>query len=98
MNRLVAIPGFAGTSSNPGFSYDENSALQSISTDNGVTTTYQRDKNGRVTNIGAAKSGNNVLSLIYIYDDANNIINRNDNSYVYDKVNRLQTGDDPRLF
>ena len=30
-----------------------------------------------------------VLGLNYIYDDANNIIQRNDNSYVYDKVSRL---------
>lgn len=90
MNRLVSISGFAGTSSKPGFTYDENSALASITTNNGVTTSYQRDKDGRITNIDSTKSGNSVMSLKYTYDDANNIITRNDNSYVYDKVNRLQ--------
>jgi RHS repeat-associated protein len=90
MSWLVGIPGFAGTKSNPGFAYDDNNALESIKTDNGVITSYQRDKNGRITNIDAVKSGNGILSLKYTYDAANNIITRNDNSYVYDKVNRLQ--------
>ena len=90
MNRLVGIPGFAGSGNNLGFTYDENSALQTVKTDNGVQTTYQRDKNGRITNIGATKSGNNILALHYEYDNANNIILRNDNVYVYDKLNRLQ--------
>lgn len=90
MNRLVAIPGFAGTTSNPGFSYDENSAVQSVRTDNGVTTAFQRDRNGRVTSINASGiNGQGVLGLNYVYDDANNIIQRNDNTYVYDKINRL---------
>jgi RHS repeat-associated protein len=90
MGRLVGIPGFAGTKSNPGFAYDDNSALESIKTDNGVITSYRRDKNGRITNIDAVKSGSGILSLKYTHDAANNIITRNDNSYVYDKVNRLQ--------
>jgi RHS repeat-associated protein len=89
MGRLVGIPGFAGGKDNPGFTYDDNSALESVKTDNGVTTTYQRDKNGRITGITAAKSGANILSLTYVFDDANRIIQRNDNSYVYDKVSRL---------
>jgi RHS repeat-associated protein len=90
MGRLIAIPGFAGSKSNPGFIYDENSALQSVKTDNGVETSYQRDKNGRITNINATKSDAAILSLTYAYDAANNIIQRNDNTYVYDKLNRLQ--------
>ena len=43
----------------------------------------------RITSINAIKSGASVLGLNYVYDDANNIIQRNDNSYVYDKVSRL---------
>lgn len=76
MGRVTAIPGFAGTKSNPGFTYDENSVLQTMKTDNGVQTVYQRDKNGRITNINAAKSGVSVLGLTYAYDAANNIIQR----------------------
>lgn len=90
MGRMIAIPGFAGTKTNPGFTYDENSALQSAKTDNGVQTTYQRDNNGRITSINTERAGLGVLSLSYAYDAANNIIQRNDNLYVYDKLNRLQ--------
>ncbi len=90
MGRMTSIPGFAGNKNNPGFMYDDNSALESIKTDNGIITTYERDDNGRITTINASKTGSTVLSLTYTYDDANNIITRNDNSYVYDKVNRLQ--------
>jgi len=89
MSRLVGIGGFAGTRNKPGFTYDENSALAGVTTDNGITTSYIRDENGRITNIDSRKSGNSVMSLTYTYDDANNIITRNDNGYVYDKVNRL---------
>ena len=89
MGRIVGIPGFAGSKTDHGFTYDENSALASLKMNNGVTTTYQRDGNGRVSSINAIKSGNPVLGLNYVYDDANNIIQRNDNSYVYDKVSRL---------
>ena len=92
MGRLAAIPGFAGTKSKPGFSYDENSALQSAKTDNGIVTTYKRDKNSRINHIDATKTdGVNVLTLNYDYDKANNIILRNDNVYVYDKLNRLKS-------
>ncbi len=91
MGRLIGIPGFAGTKDTPGFTYDDNSALESIKTNNGITTTYQRDDNGRITGINTAKVfGDNILSLTYAFDNANNIIRRNDNSYVYDKVNRLK--------
>jgi RHS repeat-associated protein len=90
MGRLVGIPGFAGSKDNPGFTYDDNSALESVKTNNGVVTTYQRDKNGRITSINTAKSGISVLNLDYAFDNANNIIRRNDNTYIYDKVNRLK--------
>ncbi len=52
MGRLLAIPGFSGTKNNPGFDYDENSALKMIKTDNGITTTIPDiggwDTNGRI--------------------------------------------------
>ena len=89
VGRLVGIPGFAGSKDNPGFMYDDNSALASVKTDNGVTTTYQRDNNGRITSISSAKAGTDILKLNYVFDNANNIIQRNDNNYIYDKVSRL---------
>ena len=89
LGRLVGIPGFAGSKANPGFMYDDNSALASVKTDNGVTTTYQRDNNGRITSISSAKAGTDILKLNYVFDNANNIIQRNDNNYIYDKVSRL---------
>jgi RHS repeat-associated protein len=91
MGRVVGIPGFAGNKNNPGFGYDDNSALASIRTDNGITATYQRDDNGRITDIlSQNRSGQDVLRLHYEFDDANNIISRNDNSYVYTKLNQLR--------
>ena len=85
MGRVSAIPGFAGT-----FTYDENSALAAVRMDNGITTTYNRDRNGRVTGIIAnSLSGEDILNLALGYDAANNIV-KHDNAYIYDKVNRLQ--------
>ena len=94
MGRLLAIPGFAGTKNNPGFDYDENSALKMIKTDNGITTTIPdiggRDTNGRIKNMAVTKkNGDPILSLGYDYDNANNIIRRNDNVYTYNELNRL---------
>ena len=63
MGRLAAIPGFAGTKNKPGFRYDENSALQLARTDNGIVTTYKRDKNGRIIHIKAAKFQPDTITL-----------------------------------
>jgi RHS repeat-associated protein len=91
MGRVIAIPGFAGTRTNPGFTYDANSALAAVQMDNKIRTEYSRDRNGRVTGIIAnSLSGEDILNLALGYDAANNIISRNDNAYIYDKVNRLQ--------
>jgi hypothetical protein len=95
MGRLTAIPGFAGTKTNPGFAYDENSALRIVKTDNGITMEIPeiggRDKNDRLREmLYTSTNGNEVLRLTYDYDKANNIVRRNDNTYVYDELNRLQ--------
>ncbi len=42
MERMITISGFAGTNKNPGFTCDENSALQSAKTDNGVQTIHPK--------------------------------------------------------
>lgn len=95
MGRLTAIPGFAGTKSNPGFGYDKNNAIMMIKTDNGITTTIPdiggRDENGRVKLMTVTKSsGEEMIHLTYDYDKANNVTERNDNLYVYDELNRLE--------
>ncbi len=95
MGRLVAIPGFAGTMTTPGFTYDENSALRMAKSDNGITMEIPaiggRDKNGRLREmLYTGTNGNEVLRLTYDYDKTNNIVRRNDNTYVYDELNRLQ--------
>ena len=95
MGRVVAVPGFAGTKASPGLAYDENSALRMVRTDNGITMEIPelggRDKNGRLREmLYTGANGNEVLRLTYDYDKANNIVRRNDNTYVYDELNRLQ--------
>ena len=66
-----------------------------MKTDNGITMEIPeiggRDKNGRLKEmLYSSTNGNEVLRLTYDYDKANNIVRRNDNTYVYDELNRLQ--------
>lgn len=77
MRRLIAIPGFAGTKNNPGFDYDENSTLNMLKTDNGITTSIPdiggRDRNGWLKEMLVSQNnGNTILHLTYDYDKANN--------------------------
>jgi hypothetical protein len=95
MGRLIAIPDFAGTKATAGFSYDENSALRMVKSDNGITMEIPeiggRDKNGHLREmLYSNATGQEILHLTYDYDKTNNIVRRNDNTYVYDEPNRLQ--------
>ncbi len=54
-----------------------------------MTTTYERDGNGRLTNTRTTNTAGIVQEFSYTYDAANNIKSRNNNQYAYDELNRL---------
>ena len=99
LGRLVSVPGFAGTVTTPGFTYDSGSRLSEVRSNNGVTTSFTFDKNGRMTGIRAAEpnSGNAFMDFGYTYDRANNIelrtnrITNKTNTYIYDQLNRMKS-------
>lgn len=66
-----------------------------MSYDNGITTSYTIDDNGRSDTINVTRTDietntkENLLSIDYDYDGVGNIIKRYDNQYEYDQTNRL---------
>ena len=93
-NQLKGISELAGELKQTAFSYDQNGSLTGITYNSGVTTSYTLDRNSRVETIEVNRTDLNgksesILKLNYRYDQAGNIISRNQNQYGYDSLNRL---------
>ena len=93
-NQLKGISELAGELKQTAFRYDQNGSLTGITYNSGVTTSYTLDRNSRVETIEVNRSdlngkSENILKLNYRYDQAGNIISRNQNQYGYDSLNRL---------
>jgi YD repeat-containing protein len=69
--------------------YNTRGMLETLIAANGVSTSYSYDGNGRLTNLNYNKQSNLLKGYSLGYDNANNIITKNDNSYQYDALNRL---------
>ncbi len=68
LNRLTSIPGYAD------FTYNAKSLVEHIVYGNGVETDFDYGcLCGRPTQIHAVKNGNELLNLVYTYDDAGNV-------------------------
>ncbi len=101
LNQLVGVGGFAtGDAANPAFTYDAAGNLASLRYDNGVATAYTLDKLNRRTKIEATSPSlpSPVLALNFRYDGEGNILQRNDNLYSYDGLNRLQAAQVKGIF
>ncbi|MCL4514335.1 MAG: RHS repeat protein, partial [Firmicutes bacterium] len=101
LNQLVGIGGFAtGDIYNPAFTYDAAGNLASMHYDNGVTTAYTLDKLNRRTQIEATAPSlpSPVLALNFRFDGEGNILQRNDNLYSYDALDRLQAAQVKGIF
>lgn len=68
------------------FDFYPTDHIEAISYGNTVITRYSLDVRNRPTDI---KTGYDILSLHYVYDNENNILEENDNTYTYDYLDRL---------
>ncbi len=64
--------------------------LEKLVAANGVESVFSYDENGRAKSIQSAKDGASVNSYSFTYDNADNIIRRNDDAFEYDGENRLK--------
>ncbi len=64
--------------------------LEKLVAANGVESVFSYDENGRAKSIQSAKDGASVNSYSFTYDNADNIIRRNDDAFEYDNENRLK--------
>ena len=86
LGRMVTMPGYLADS----VSYDDRGLAESLVYGNGIQKDYEWDEDRRLSNLGYQ----NGLDETYFdwaisYDAAGNIIQRGENTYTYDDLNRL---------
>ena len=86
LGQLQKVPGFVDQTP----IYDNGGLLTSITASNGITANYSYDQNGRLTGLSYAnQSAATLKSYSLTYDEANNIIKKNSDSFQYDLLNQL---------
>lgn len=73
----------------PSGDFAKSHDTESFTLTNGVTTTYQFDKNNRLSTLNHSNLTENLISYAYGYDKENNMTSRNDDLYGYDPRNQL---------
>jgi RHS repeat-associated protein len=89
LGQLQKVPGFVDDTP----VYDNGGWLKSLKAVNGVTTAYNYDENGRLTNLSYSNQTDILKSYALKYDGANNIVQKNDDRFIYDALNQLSYAD-----
>ena len=69
--------------------YDNGGMLVGLKAANGVDTTWDYDKNGRLTKLNYSNQGSLLKEYNLTYDGANNITKKNNDTFQYDLLNQL---------
>jgi RHS repeat-associated protein len=69
--------------------FAKSNDTESFTLANGVSTTYQFDKNNRLSNLNHSNQAEELISYAYGYDLESNMTSRNDDLYGYDPRNQL---------
>ncbi|NLW48477.1 MAG: hypothetical protein GXY86_14235, partial [Firmicutes bacterium] len=85
LGQLTKVPGYIEEKP----SYDLGGLLVGLKAANGVNTAWEYDRNGRLTKLGYANQGELLKNYSFAYDGANNIIQKNQDSFQYDLLNQL---------
>ena len=86
LSELLKVPGYIEEAPQ----YDGVGLIYHLKAINGTQTDYQYDRNLRLTQLSHTdKDGAEIRSYALKYDDANNIVGKNQSSYSYDELNRL---------
>ncbi|MDP3487722.1 MAG: hypothetical protein Q8S19_07300, partial [Bacillota bacterium] len=84
LNRLRSVNGFAGSATTQGLWYDAAGKLTRVQYNNGIGTDYHYNNRGLLSRIQSS-----VLDLNYTYDSNGNVTSINNETYIYDGLNRL---------
>ena len=86
VGELIRVPGYIDQD----VVYDLGSLLESAESANGIKTNWQYDRNNRLVHLSYDRSGSLLKDFTFIYDDADNIVWKNDIYYDYDELNQLK--------
>jgi RHS repeat-associated protein len=86
VGEVTHVPGYLleGT-----ICYDRGGVLESAQAANGVDIRWERDGNGRLIGLGYYGGKTKIKEYSFTYDEADNVIWKNGNRYVYDEMNQL---------
>jgi len=88
-NQLGQVTGMPGYLAAPPI-YGAGGLLTSVMAANGVTTEYDYDADGRLKSLShRGPKGEVIKGYTYTYDKMGNIVQKNDDRYVYDEESRL---------
>jgi RHS repeat-associated protein len=85
LGQLVKVPGYIEQKP----VYDQGGLLKSLTAANGVVTSWDYDKNGRLTKLEYSSLAATLKEYTFGYDEANNIIKKNQDDFQYDLLNQL---------
>jgi len=86
IGQLIRMDGFMQDGS---IIYDSGGYYVSTTAVNGVSVNWEYDGNGRLIGLDYRNGDTSVKDYTFVYDEADNIIRKNNNYYVYDEVNQL---------
>ena len=86
LGELNKVPGLI----NEAPRYDEGGFLVGVTAANQIATTYEYDRNGRLTILNYNNQSRELMKGYRLgYDGANNIITKNEDTFSYDSLNQL---------
>jgi RHS repeat-associated protein len=85
LGQLQKVPGFVDEVPE----YDQGGFLKSLKAVNGITTNYDYDQNGRLTSLNYANQSSTLKAYQLRYDEASNIVRKNNDTFMYDSLNQL---------
>ncbi|MCK5094336.1 MAG: RHS repeat protein, partial [Spirochaetes bacterium] len=86
VGELLEVPGYIVPDT---IRYDGGGFLESAEAMNGVEASWSYDGNGRVVSMGYSRGGMSLKEYSFTYDEAGNIVWRNDSYFEYDELNQL---------
>lgn len=77
------------------FTYTKDDKIKTLTSGNGIQTTYTYDSRGRPTRILIKDGTTTLQDLNYTYSGNGNLLNINSESYSYDDLDRLTSSTGP---
>ena len=85
LGQLQKVPGWVDEAP----VYDQGGMLKSLKAANGITSSYDYDQNGRLVGLNYANQTTALKAYSLKYDETNNIVKKNNDTFQYDLLNQL---------